>query len=269
MNYLKTLIVGFILIVGLLVAASQASIKQMQGMMNEVTVAKQETEDLRTEISSLTDAYEAENASLTDALEELKEEIKLLEEKQEETQEEDEDSDNDNDTSMNDTDVIISSVVNEATQPEDNTVVFDEQDEYDTPVEEMINIGEIVEPDIQEEETVTYGQYSEEDIFYLQRVAETETYGADMMSKTHVVSVVLNRLNAGTWGSTVRAVVTSPNQFAYGRTSISQSTVDAVNYVLENGDTAQGAMYFHSGAYSSTFCGRSFIFGDDCGHYFY
>ena len=100
-------------------------------------------------------------------------------------------------------------------------------------------------------------------------MVETETYGADMMSKTHVASVALNRMDSGLWGDSMAAVITAPSQFAYGRTSISDSTKEAVDYVLENGDTAQGALYFHSGGYTSTFCGRSCIFGDDVGHYFY
>ena len=108
---------------------------------------------------------------------------------------------------------------------------------------------------------------TETDITYLQRMAETETCGADMISKTHVISVAMNR--AKTYGMSPYAVITSPNQFAYCNTGISQSTIDAVNYVLQNGDTAQGALFFHSGGYSATFCGRPCIFGDSVGHYFY
>ena len=108
---------------------------------------------------------------------------------------------------------------------------------------------------------------TDQDILYLQRMAETETFGADMMSKTHVISVAMNR--AITYGMSPYAVITSPNQFAYCNTAISQSTIDAVNYVLENGDTARGALFFHSGGYSETFCGRPCIFGDEVGHYFY
>lgn len=105
------------------------------------------------------------------------------------------------------------------------------------------------------------------DIAYLQRMAETETCGANMTCKTHVISVAMNR--AKTYGMNPYAVITSPNQFAYCNTGISQSTIDAVNYVLQNGDTAQGALFFHSGGYSETFCGRPCIFGDEVGHYFY
>ena len=110
-------------------------------------------------------------------------------------------------------------------------------------------------------------KYTDLDYEYLLRMAETETYGADMMSKTHVISVALNRAKA--YGMSPYAVITSPNQFAYGRTAISQSSIDALEYVLYNGDTAQGALFFHSGGYSATFCGRPCIFGDDVGHYFY
>jgi hypothetical protein len=110
-------------------------------------------------------------------------------------------------------------------------------------------------------------KYTDLDYEYLLRMAETETYGADMMSKTHVISVALNR--AKKYGQSPYAIITAPNQFAYCNTHISQSSIDALEYVLYNGDTAQGALFFHSGGYSATFCGRPCIFGDDVGHYFY
>jgi Zn-ribbon protein, possibly nucleic acid-binding len=286
MEHLKTLVVGFLLVAVGLIGLSSVILRQGQALSDQINTATQETEDLRTEISSLTDAYEAETASLTDALEELKEEIKVIEEStteeisteeittEESTEEvspqdtpQDTPHDDTKETSKDETKTLVSSAM-ETTQLDDGeTIISDEtNNEYTVEVEEMYKFDEYYQPT---DSGNSYGDLSETDIYYLQRVAETETYGTDMMSKTHVVSVVLNRWQAGTWGSSVQAVVTSPNQFCYFRTSISQSTIDAVNYVLENGDTAQGAMYFHSGAYSSTFCGRSWIFSDDCGHHFY
>lgn len=272
MEHLKTLIVGFILMIVLLVCINSIYFKQFEAIMAETNSTQQEVEDLRTEISSLTDAYETENASLTDAITELKEEIKQSTEEvtTEESTEEEEISTKEAEVTTTTRNTTVSETTEETDQTiVEEAVVFDEEytnSQYPVEAEIVPIEGEIGD---YEEPTTTYSGLSETDIYYLQRVAETETYGTDMMSKTHVVSVVLNRYNVGTWGNTVQAVVTSPNQFCYFRTSISQSSIDAVNYVLENGDTAQGALYFHSGAYSSTFCGRPFIFGDDCGHYFY
>ena len=111
--------------------------------------------------------------------------------------------------------------------------------------------------------------YTETDILYMQRCVETETCGADFESKTHVASVIINRVKNGGFGSSPYAVITAPYQFAYFRTSISDSTKEAVDYVLENGDTARGALFFHSNKTTATFCGRSLIFTDSCGHNFY
>ena len=282
MDYFKTLIVGFALLVIALIGLTTVSARQAKMIMDEVELTRQETEDLRAEIGSMTDAisaYEVENASLTDALEDVKDEIKSLQNTSEDVQNESEedvneeedteenilkdDTDKKDDVSKNDNNETI---IADAYNTTESEVVFDE---LDTNVDEMIDFDSYTLYEDSTEAPTNTSPLSDTDIYYLQRVAETETYGADMMSKTHVVSVVLNRLNAGTWGSSVQAVVTSPSQFVYSRTSISQSTIDAVNYVLENGDTAQGAMYFHSGAYSSTFCGRSWIFTDDVGHHFY
>ena len=108
-----------------------------------------------------------------------------------------------------------------------------------------------------------------DDIWYIQCCVETETYGADFDSKTHVASVIMNRVNSDRFPNSAAAVVTAPNQFAYFRTNISQDTIDAVNYVLENGDTTQGGLFFHSGAYTDTFSGAEYIFTDTCGHHIY
>ena len=114
-----------------------------------------------------------------------------------------------------------------------------------------------------------WSQLSDLDIYYMCRCVETETRDCDFWSKTHVASVILNRVADPYFGDTPYKVVTARCQFAYGRTQISQSTVDAVNYVLTHGDTAQGALFFHSLSKRSTFCGRSYIFTDACGHHFY
>ena len=114
-----------------------------------------------------------------------------------------------------------------------------------------------------------WSQLSSLDIYYMCRCVETETRDCDFWSKTHVASVILNRVADPYFADTPYKVITAPCQFAYGRTQIDQSTVDAVNYVLTHGDTAQGALFFHSLSKRSTFCGRSYMFTDGCGHHFY
>lgn len=114
-----------------------------------------------------------------------------------------------------------------------------------------------------------YDYYSEEEINLICRVVETETYQCDFESKVNVANVILNRIEDEKFGNTVREVVTSPSQFAYGRKKISEDTVLAVEYAFMMEDTTNGALYFHSNSTKESFCGRTFIFKDSAGHNFY
>lgn len=87
--------------------------------------------------------------------------------------------------------------------------------------------------------------YTEEELNYLYRCIETETYQCPIDAKINVVNVVFNRLNAG-FGNNIVEVITAPNQFAYHRTTISDSTKTAVEYAFYNGDTTNGAIAFRS-----------------------
>ena len=119
-------------------------------------------------------------------------------------------------------------------------------------------------------ETTLQDIYSEEEILLIYSVIETETYGADIESKTNVACVILNRINHPTnrFGDSVKDVITSPNQFAYFRKNISDTTIQA----LENAfacDTTQGALFFKSGKKTKTFNQATYIFTDTVGHHFY
>lgn len=114
-----------------------------------------------------------------------------------------------------------------------------------------------------------YDCYSEEEILLIQKLVETETYQCDFKSKVNVAHVVFNRFKSGEFGDTITEVITSPNQFAYGRNNISESTILAVEYAFLNEDTTQGALYFHSNEKTNTFNGANYIFTDNAGHNFY
>lgn len=114
-----------------------------------------------------------------------------------------------------------------------------------------------------------YDYYSEEEINLICRVVETETYQCDFESKVNVANVILNRIEDEKFGDTVKEVVTSPSQFAYGRKRISEDTILAVEYAFMMEDTTGGALYFHSNSTKENFCGRTFIFKDSAGHNFY
>lgn len=114
-----------------------------------------------------------------------------------------------------------------------------------------------------------YDYCIDEEINLICRVVETETYQCEFNSKVNVANVVFNRLEHGEFGETIEEVITSENQFAYGRKNISEDTILAVEYAFMMEDTTNGALFFHSNKKTSTFCGNEFIFQDEAGHNFY
>lgn len=114
-----------------------------------------------------------------------------------------------------------------------------------------------------------YDVYTEEDILYMQKCVETETYDCPFENKVNVANVIINRVNSDKFFNTPKGVVTSPSQFSYFRSNISEDTVLAVEYAFMFEDTTDGALFFHSGNYSDTFGGAKFIFEDSVGHKFY
>lgn len=114
-----------------------------------------------------------------------------------------------------------------------------------------------------------YDVYTEEDIYYIQKCVETECYDCPFENKVNVANVIINRVNNERFSSTPKEVVTSPNQFSYFRTNITEDTVLAVEYAFMFEDTTDGALFFHSGSYSEKFGDANIIFEDSVGHKFY
>ena len=114
-----------------------------------------------------------------------------------------------------------------------------------------------------------YDYFTEDEVILICRVVETETYQCDFDSKVNVANVVLNRIESGEFGNTVEEVITTEKQFVYGRNTLTEDTILAVEYAFMMEDTTQGALYFHSNEPKDTFCGRSYIFSDDAVHHFY
>lgn len=117
-------------------------------------------------------------------------------------------------------------------------------------------------------ETV-FDVFSEEEVQLIFRVVETETYDQDFMSKANVASVVFNRFYSGDFGDTITEVITTENQFAYGRKCITEDTILAVMYAFEIEDTTNEALFFHSNEKTEMFCGAEYIFTDMAGHHFF
>ena len=117
--------------------------------------------------------------------------------------------------------------------------------------------------------TTIYEAFTEQEIVYLWRMVETETCGADFESRTHVANVAFNRLKDSRYPDTLIGVITAPSQFAYTKTNISETTKLACEYAYMFPDNTKGALAFHSGAYTKTFCGKQWVMTDACGHHLY
>ena len=115
-----------------------------------------------------------------------------------------------------------------------------------------------------------YDRYTEEEIYLMQRVIETEVYGCDFEAKTHVASVILNRIEGNNnFPDDATTVCTAAGQFVYSRKQISEDTKLALEYVAEIEDTTNGALYFNSMEPMESWNGRPRIFTDHVGHSFY
>lgn len=117
-------------------------------------------------------------------------------------------------------------------------------------------------------ETV-FDAYTEEELMLIFRTVETECYDADFLSKCNVASVIFNRIESGDFGESVEEVITSPNQFAYWRENVTESTILSVMYVYEIGDTTDGCVAFRSDQRPTKWYGWQYVFTDEVGHNFY
>lgn len=116
-----------------------------------------------------------------------------------------------------------------------------------------------------------YDFYTEDEIYLIQRAVETECFEADFDSKCNVASVIFNRIEdpEQRFGKNVEEVITTKNQFVYGRKIISDSTKLAVEYAFEILDTTNGCVGFRNGYKPSKFQGWNYAFTDQIGHHFY
>jgi spore germination cell wall hydrolase CwlJ-like protein len=103
-------------------------------------------------------------------------------------------------------------------------------------------------------------QVSEEDYTALIKLVEAEASGEDIKGRMLVANVVINRLEAGRFGSSIKEViyqrVDGRAQFSpvgtgkIERVKVSEKTVEAVERALCGEDESQGALYFAARAYA-------------------
>ncbi len=100
------------------------------------------------------------------------------------------------------------------------------------------------------QQAVYENQMSQDDYNTLLQIVEAEATGGDMRSKMIVAQVVLNRVQDSHFPDTIYDVVWQKAQFqptSDGRIyscSITDSTVEAVDRVLQGEDYSQGALFF-------------------------
>ena len=120
-----------------------------------------------------------------------------------------------------------------------------------------------------ETETTTEEEVIQCDIpWIVYEVVECEVHGGDKESKIHVAHVIRNRVWSDLFPDDYYSVCASPNQFCW-RSDVEQSTIDAVNEAMTIADTTDGALFFHSMDWMSSWSGYEYKFTDNVGHHFY
>ena len=117
-------------------------------------------------------------------------------------------------------------------------------------------------------ETV-YDVFTSDEIYLIQRAVETEVFQCSFDAKVNVASVIFNRIEDGRFGNTVHEIITRPGQFAWHRTKISESTILAVEYAYEIGDTTDGCIAFRSDRKPEKWGKWVYRFSDSAVHHFY
>lgn len=113
-----------------------------------------------------------------------------------------------------------------------------------------------------------YDCYDKEEVYLMQKCIETETYQADFVSKCNVASVILNRLENENFSDDVYKIII-PEQFAYGRKTISEDTILALEYAFMVEDTTNGALFFENKNSKVHESYADYIFTDSVGHKFF
>ncbi|MBP3577173.1 MAG: cell wall hydrolase [Lachnospiraceae bacterium] len=91
---------------------------------------------------------------------------------------------------------------------------------------------------------------TEDDYQVLIRIVEAEAGGEDIKGRMLVANVILNRLEIGFGGRTISDVVFAKGQFApiadgrFFKVTPSETTIEAVERVLDGEDYSDGALYF-------------------------
>lgn len=114
-----------------------------------------------------------------------------------------------------------------------------------------------------------YNYFTEDQITMMWKCIETETYQCSFNAKVNVACVILNRIEHDIFPTDPIEIITSPNQFAYGRNNITEDTKLALEYAFMIEDTTDGCIAFRSDCSPNTWLGLTKQFTDESGHTFY
>lgn len=125
-----------------------------------------------------------------------------------------------------------------------------------------------------EENSKLYTTYSNEELELLFRIVEAEATDYSIACKSHVASVIFNRIKVSWWDGDLKKNLLAKRQFEvvtngrYKKVTITEETILACEIAFEH-DTAQGALFFDSTKGKSwAHENREYIFSDDA-HWFY
>lgn len=114
-----------------------------------------------------------------------------------------------------------------------------------------------------------YDDFTEKELEVMFRCVETEVYEADFDSKINVASVIFNRYRHDRFPDDMMTIITSPRQFAYYRTEITETSILALEYAYLIGDTTGGCIAFRSDIAPEKWYDWTYQFTDKAGHNFY
>lgn len=101
--------------------------------------------------------------------------------------------------------------------------------------------------------------YTDEEFDMLCYVLQGEVGDCSEQSKIAVANVIINRAKSGRFGSSIKDVLTAPNQFTAisgyysGRNKPTQNTIECAKRALGGEDNSNGAVYY----YAPKYCGGS------------
>mgnify|MGYP003308151955 CR=1 FL=1 len=144
----------------------------------------------------------------------------------------------------------------------------DEYKEYKKTIKSNVFTLEVGTVMLQEtkSEPIIYDVFTEDELMWLYKMVETETHGADILSKANVARVALNRIEDDRFPNTLKEVITQENQFTYHRTNITDDTKLACEIAFS--DISNDAIWFQRSNITPNYA-KEYLYTDNVGHSFF